>query len=747
MRLAGSSQLRPGLVRRTGLLDRLRRQQTVPVVTVFAPAGYGKSTVLAQLSESDQRPVGLISLEEADNDPVVLAAHLAEGLDRIAGAASALTERFQRSGASLWSTTVPRLGARFASIESPAVLALDDLHLLSERDSLDLVAAICGYVAAGSQLILAGREEPQLHLARLRAEHKTLELATKDLALDAVEARSLVRAAGVELSEPDVAELTRRAEGWAAGLYLMALSVREGGTWDQAASAWTGQDHYVADYLRLEILSRMTPGEVEFLTRIAVLERMSGPLCDAVLEQSGSAGMLESLERSNLFLVPLDNRREWYRYHHLFRDLLTHELELREPKVIAKLVCRASEWCEQSGQPEAAIEYAFAGEEVERAARLVMACAMPTYQNGRLETARKWVTRIDEAGRLEEHPTIALLGAWGAGAAGNPVEAERLAAIGERSSSLELPPDGSPTIEPWVAALRANMCRHGVEQMRSDAQRACELAPAWSFVHAIAALALGISFVLADDGDRADDALANAADVAGHLHLPGQASHALGWRSLVALERGDFASAEQLARKAERLVLDAGLEDYISSATTYIALARVAKREGDAYRAEENFVRARRLRPLLTYFVPYLAVQIRLELARARVAAGDAGGAHILQGEIDQLLRRVPDLGVLVEQADELHRQINAMHDLGGDWTALLTEAELRVLPLLATHLTIAEIAQRNYVSRATVKTQAISIYRKLNVTKRNEAVERAVEIGLIDSAAMPRTRDFNLSG
>src|SRR5271167_1173832 len=167
--LAGSPQVRPGLVRRTALLERLRAQQTVPVVTIFAPAGYGKSTLLAQVAKSDERPVSLISLEEGDNDPVVLAAHLAEGLDRIAGVAPARSEHFQRPGASLWSTTVPRLGARFASIESPAVLALDDLHLLRERDSLDVVAAICGYVAPGSQLILAGREEPALHIARLRA--------------------------------------------------------------------------------------------------------------------------------------------------------------------------------------------------------------------------------------------------------------------------------------------------------------------------------------------------------------------------------------------------------------------------------------------------------------------------------------------------------------------------------------------------------------------------------------------------
>ena len=743
---AGAPQLRPGLVRRTALLDRLRRQQTVPVVTIFAPAGYGKSTVLAQVAESDERRVSLISLKEGDNDPVVLAAHLAEGLDRIAGVAPAPTERFQRQGA-LWSTTVPRLGARFASIESPAVLALDDLHLLSERDSLDVVAAICGYVAPGSQLILAGREEPPLRIARLRAERNLVELGTEDLALDAVEARSLLRAAGVELSQSDVAELMLRTEGWAAGLYLMALSVREGGTWDEAASAWTGQDHYITDYLRLEILSRMAPREVEFLTRTAVLEPMCGPLCDAVLEQAGSAAMLESLERSNQFLVPLDSRREWYRYHHLFRDLLMHELELREPGVMPKLVQRATEWCEQNGQPEAAIDYAFAGDELEHAARLVMGCSVAAYQSGRLETARKWVARLEEADLLERHPAIAALGVWGAGAGGDPVEAERLAAIAERSTSQEPPPDGSPTIEPWVRAIRAQMCRRGVVQMQADARRARELAPTWSFVQSVASLAHGVSFILAGDDVQADQVLAEAAEVSKHLGQHGQHSFALAERSLLASASGNSADGKRFAQEARSVVLDAGLDEYMTSAATYIALANVARREGDLHRAEEHLGRANRIRPLVTYFLPYLAVQTRLELGKARVAAGDAGGAHILQAEIDQLLRRVPDLGVLVEQADELRDHVNAMRDLSGDGTALLTEAELRVLPLLATHLTMAEIAQHSYVSRATIKTQAISIYRKLDVTKRSEAVERAVELGLIDSAAVPRARDFDLSG
>jgi len=241
--------------------------------------------------------------------------------------------------------------------------------------------------------------------------------------------------------------------------------------------------------------------------------------------------------------------------------------------------------------------------------------------------------------------------------------------------------------------------------------------------------------------------LTDTADVARDLDMHGQLSFALAERSLLAAARGHFDSAEQLAQDSQRVLVEAGIDEYMTSSATYVALGKVALHQGELQRAREQFARADRLRPLLTHFLPYLAVQIRLELVRARIAFGDAGGARALQREIDQLLRRVPALGVLVEQAGELRDQVRAMRALGGDWAPLLTEAELRVLPLLATHLTIAEIAKRQYVSPATVKTQVISIYRKLGVTKRGEAVERAVALGLIDSAAVPRSRDFNLSG
>ena len=508
-----------------------------------------------------------------------------------------------------------------------------------------------------------------------------------------------------------------------------------------------GQGGYVADYLRSEVLAGLEDEDVEFLTRTAVLERMSGPLCDAVLERTGSLAMLDSLARSNGFLVPLDGHRRWYRYHYLFREVLADELEHREPGLVPALHRRAAGWYEENGTLEAAVEHAFAGGDLEHAAKLLTACGVEFYQSGRLETLRGRVDQLDQAGLLERHPAIAFWGSWAHGLSGDSAQAERWATMAERSTTDGPLPDGSATIEPWEATLRASMCRHGMERMRSDAERALNLVPEWSSWRSTASLLLGISLVLSGEHDRADEVFADTVGVAQQTGMNDDHSIALAERSLLAAARGDMDAASRLAEEAHRVVLDSELDQYMTSAITFAALGKVALLRRDRALAQEEFARADRLRPLLTWFMPTLAVQVRLELVRDRLACADPVGAQALVREIDQLLRRVPGLGTMAEQASELRAQVDAMRTFSGDAGSLLTEAELGVLPLLATHLSIPEIADRRFVSRATVKTQAISIYRKLDVTGRSEAVERAAEIGLIEPAVIPPKRDRDSSG
>src|SRR5262249_24659278 len=259
---------------------------------------------------------------------------------------------------SVWSTRVPRVGAALASIERPMVLVLDDVHTVESVTANDVLSALIDYMPAGSQIVVASRSEPKLPLSRWRAHALLDEVGVDDLRLDGAEAVELLEGAGVVLGELEAAELTRRTERWPAGLYLAALSLGAGEGDASRLETFTGEDRFVSDYLRSELLSRMPDAEAGFLTRTSVLEAMGGGLCDVVLELDGAAAVLESLERSNGFVVSLDSRREWYRYHHLFGELLRAELGRRDPKAGIELQRRALGWFVGQGRFEEALPYA-----------------------------------------------------------------------------------------------------------------------------------------------------------------------------------------------------------------------------------------------------------------------------------------------------------------------------------------------------------------------------------------------------
>ena len=284
-------------------------------------------------------------------------------------------------------SVVPRLGAAFASVTAPVVLVLDDVHLLHNRECRSALSVLAAHVPKGSRLVLAGRNEPPLRVARLRAEGRITEIGPADLSLTPEEAAALLRAAGLALDDEEVAELYRRTEGWAAGLYLAALYVREGGPVGTAAVSFRGDDRLVSEHMKAEFLIRISRRQRAFLTRTAVLERMSGPLCEAVLELPGGAAVLDELARSNLLLVPLDRRGYWYRYHHLFRDMLLAELERLEPGVMPVLRRRAAAWCLDQDRPEEALEYSMAAGDVDMAAGLVGRLAVPARRQGRAHHA------------------------------------------------------------------------------------------------------------------------------------------------------------------------------------------------------------------------------------------------------------------------------------------------------------------------------------------------------------------------
>ena len=719
---------RPGTVPRTGLVEQLLALDTVPVVCVVAPPGYGKTTLLAQWAQRTPHRVSWVSMDQRDNDPTVLLTYIAVALDRVEPIDPRVVRGLAAPGASIVGA-VPRLAAAMAAMTQPVALALDHLELLENQECLDAVAELAGRLPEGAQLLVASQTRPPLPVALLRAKGQVVELGVDVLAMDQQEAQALLEGAGVQLSPAEVTELASRTEGWPIGLYLAALAHKAGGPRRNAWVGFTGDDRFMADYLRSELLSHLPPELMSLLTRTAVLERLSGPLCDAVLETTGSGQVLASLEESNLLLVPLDRRRRWYRYHHLFRELLRAELERREPELVSELHRRAAGWCEANGLPETAIDHAQAAGDADRVARLVWKLALPAYGAGRVDTTRRWFGWFEDQGLLERYPPVAALGGWLQALVGQPVAAERWADAAEQGPATGTLPDGS-TVQSYLALLRALLCRNGLDRMRADTQAALDKLSPESQWQATAQLLEGIGYLLADQADRADPILANAAEVATETGALPAAAIALAERSLVAMHHQDWKQTATLAEQAADVVRIGGLDGYVASALVHAVGARVAVHRGDVPGAQEQLGRATRLRPLLTYALPYFAVQTLLELGRSCLALDDPTGARAVLRQARDVLRRRPNLGILVTQVDELRSQLD-MSRGGTVGVSSLTPAELRLLPLLATHLSFAEIGERLFISQHTVKTQAMSVYRKLDVSSRGQAVQRAQQLGL----------------
>jgi LuxR family maltose regulon positive regulatory protein len=725
---------RPGIVDRRLLLGRLNRTDYQPVVSVVAPPGYGKSTVLSQWAERSRRAFAWVTVEDPDNDPKVLLAYVAEALDEIEPIDERVFDALASSDSSVPGSVVPRLGSAFAAMSSPVVLVLDDVHVLHDRECRSALSVLADHVPAGSQLVLAGRADPPLRVARLRAEGRILEIGPGDLSLTAGEAASLLDHAGVILGADEAAELHGRTEGWAVGLYIAALAIKAGSRDGETAPTFSGDDIFMRDYLRSEVLDRLPQADALFLTRTAALERMSGPLCDAVLGLQGSAATLAGLAQSNLLVVPLDRRGQWYRYHHLLRDLLLAELDRLEPGRVSALRRRAAQWHEDNGRPEEALEYWMQAGDADSVARLVTVLAFPAYQRGMIATVERWLRWLQDHANVEDYPAVAVMAALLAALTGKPDDAERWARAAERGAAVTGLPDGSLSIQPWLAGLRALLCRDGAAQMRADAELAAATMAGGSFWRTSATLYRALAHLLAGDPDKADILFADAIAEGQATGVTVGPCVALAERSLLAIADGKWDAAERYLGQARTVARDANLEDHPPITMVYAVAARIAMHRGDRQRAREELARAQRLRPGLTYAVPHLAVQARLELAACYLALADPAGARTLLREIEQILLRRADLGVLVGQTEELRARLTQLHGSSGAGASALTTAELRLLPLLCTHLSFPEIGEELFLSPNTIKSQAISIYRKLGVSNRNQAVTQSRELGLLEA-------------
>jgi LuxR family transcriptional regulator, maltose regulon positive regulatory protein len=720
-------------VARTALVERLLGASAGSVVCVVAPPGYGKTTLLAQWAQGKGDRVGWVTVDPHDNDPAVLLTYLAVALDRVSAIDLETFHILASPTTHVPPSVLPRLAAAMSATTEPVSLVLDHVELLHNRQSLDALEQLAVQLSGGSQLALASRTRPRLPLSRLRSQGRLVEVGAADLAMDLSEARELLKTAKVRLATEQAAELHRRTEGWPAGLYLAALAVQAAGTpldTPETGIAFAGDDRFIVDYLHSELLSRLPAGQVSFLIRTAVLDRMCGPLCDAVLDRTGSAKMLESLARSNLLLVPLDRRREWYRYHHLFRDLLRAELQRREPELVPELHRRAAAWCEANGLEETAIDHAQAAGDADQVAQLVLKVMQPVWASGRVDTVLRWMEWYERDQLMERYPAIAVHGALIFALLGRATRAEQWAAAAERASPQGRLPDGS-TLASYLAYLRAIVCRDGVAEMRRDARSAWDGLSPLSPYRATMLHTEALSLLLDGDPEAADVLFARAFDAATEAGAPPLAAVVLAERAIIVADRDDWAEAAALADRALEIIRGGQFDAYWTSALVYAWAARAAVQRGDLDGAREHLGRAAGLRPLLTHALPVVSVQALLELARAYIALGDPDGAHAVLRQAGDIFQQRPNLGILPAQADELRTRLATMRRTGLGASSL-SAAELRLLPLLPTYLTFREIGERLYLSPNTIKSQTISIYRKLGVSSRSEAVQHAQQLGLL---------------
>ncbi len=700
-----------GAVQRTALLDTLRPVAAPTVAFVTAPAGYGKSTLLAQVAAATGRkPFASLTIGERDNDPRQLVATLGAALGIEVSSAKSLGAAIGGAGA--------------------VDLSIDDLHLLSSERSLDALRTVAASLPPRSRLLLAGRTRPPDPLAEALNGGRTIELGREDLRMSESEAGALLRSAGVDFPDDELPGLVQRLEGWPAGLYLAALVVKTDGS---AVATFDGSDRFVVEYFREECLSALDGDDVRFLERVAVLDQLSGALCDSALRVSGSATRLKQLARSLLFVIPTaGGRSRTYRLHAALRDAVRGELLRREPQLAQAIAARAADWALRQGDEQQAVAYAWGAGREEQFVTLIEQSATGAYHNGGLSTIEQWLSWPRDS-LFVDHPALSLWRALVHLLSGDEDEALRwieLAAPAQISSHASI--DGTP-LSAWRALLMAALCRSGLEEMRVDSAAALEALADDSPWRPSALLLLGVTHVLAGETAAAEEVLSEAEATATTADAKDTLCVVLAQRALIESAEGRWAPTEAFATKARGLVKESNLDDYPTSALTYAASARSAVQHSDWVRARTDVDRATRLLPLLTGALPWLSVQVRVEVARTRLGLSEHDAASTVLAEAEELLAEGLDLGTLRDQVDELRIELSKS-GRPDDRREHLTPAELRLLPLLTTHLSFREIAEILHISRNTVKTQAICVYRKLGVSSRSAAIERASKLDLVET-------------
>jgi LuxR family transcriptional regulator, maltose regulon positive regulatory protein len=735
---------RPDLVPRDRLLGALTATaHDVTLLQLVAPAGYGKTTALQQWAGRDRRPVAHVELTAADNDPAHLLHHILLALNRIHPAV--LRCGPDRATDASLTSTLPRLIADATAGAPGLVLVLDGLQLLGDSLGPDLVEMVVDNLAPGGHVVASGRRVTGLRLGALRSQGRCAEFGPAELALSREEVRAVLRSAGLHPDERTVEDLVTRTEGWPAGVYLTALATCNR-PWDGPHDApSSADDRFVFEYLRDEVLRHESPAAVRFLLRTAPLRRLSGALCDSVLDRTDSTAQLADLEQRHVFVERTGPDSTWYRYHPMFRELLLSDLRRWRPRQEAATHRRAAAWYEDHGSPGEAVEQALAAGDDPTAIRLATRYG-PRYVNtGQAGVVRGWLESLGEDVPTGQ-PGLAIVAGWAWAMTGDTARALECLYAAERATgppagteaaaadpeSADAPADDH-NLPGRVARLRAALSPFGIDRMLADARAALDRDSPGDTFYPLSAMLLGSAARLTGDTRTARSVLERAARCGGREHRSISA-FALAQLSLLAADEDDWAVAGPCAVQALELVVDVALDGWPLGTTIHLANARVAMHHREFSRARDmTGLALRQYLEAPPVAFPWLAAQTALELGQAlltvdeyhaavdRLAEGRRWLAHLqAQGALAAWARRL---------ADDLTRYGGQRPESAG---GALTPAELRVLRLLPTHLTLSEIADTLFISRNTVKTQVASVYGKLQSTTRGEAVRAARERGLV---------------
>jgi LuxR family maltose regulon positive regulatory protein len=724
-------QARKGIGSRGQLLDRLREGRGRKLTLVCAPAGYGKTTVLAQWCEvdRDRMPFVWMSVDEGDSDPVRFWSHLIAGLQAVHPRAGASSLEALRAGpTAVASVALPLLVDELADAP-PSVVVVDDWHLVRSTVCDETMRILLERGQPAIQVVLSSRSDPNLPVGRWRAHGELSEVRAVDLQLSHAEAAAFLHGAHVDLGPTDIDRLTERTEGWAAGLSLASMLLQREEDPHAFVLDFAGDSRHLLEYISDDVLPSVGAEMRAFMLRSSVLDELSGPACDAVLETHGSAAMLAAIERANLFLVPVDRHGERYRFHRLFTDVLRRELALTSPEEVVQLHARASAWFEAQGDGESAVRHAIAGRDLARASDLVMFQQRGLMNEGRLTTLARWLEELSWPEATAD-PQLALVRASLAAQTAQPAdEIERwlaVAAAGSHSGSLA---NGIASVESCIAILRSLYLTQGVTPAVAAAKRAVELEPSGSGWRRQALTGLGQALYLQGNADEARAPLLEAQRLPyAHDHAPAAAA-VLAYLALVELDVGDVAAARRHVGESVELLEAHGLTQSYVATNTHVALAGVSAADADLHRETEHLELAVRLsapsRP------SHWHAHALLRLATARHKLGEVDGAREALESARADLEKLPDPGMLGTLADEIAVVLSAPPRHEGFYGEPLSEAELRVLALLTAGRSVSEVARELYLAPTTVKTHRRTIYRKLGVSNRQEAIARAAELDL----------------